>query len=101
MIELDSLPAPARVHPVDHDTLLVRQHAFGYTVEDLKMLMTPMAATGQEALGSMGTDTPLACLSDKPQLLYAYFKQLFAQVTNPPLDANFEALVTSAQLRRV
>src|SRR6267142_2606361 len=95
MIELDSLPEPTNVIQPDHDTLMVRQHAFGYTVEDLKMLMTPMAATGQEALGSMGTDTPLACLSDKPQLLYAYFKQLFAQVTNPPLDANFEALVTS------
>src|SRR3954469_17003002 len=95
MIDLDNLPDPPNVHQPDHDTLMVRQHAFGYTVEDLKMLMTPMAATGQEALGSMGTDTPLACLSDKPQLLYAYFKQLFAQVTNPPLDANFEALVTS------
>src|SRR5262249_25036776 len=95
MIDLDDLPEPTNVHQPDHDTLLVRQHVFGYTVEDLKMLMTPMAATGQEAIGSMGTDTPLACLSDKPQLLYAYFKQLFAQVTNPPLDANFEALVTS------
>src|SRR5438309_10650385 len=79
----------------NHDTLLLRHHAFGYTVEDLKMLMLPMAVTGGEAIGSMGTDTPLACLSDRPQLLYAYFKQLFAQVTNPPLDANFESLVTS------
>jgi glutamate synthase domain-containing protein 2/glutamate synthase domain-containing protein 1/glutamate synthase domain-containing protein 3 len=95
MIDLEDLPEPSSVHEPDHDTLMVRQHAFGYTVEDLKMLMLPMAATGQEALGSMGTDTPLACLSDKPQLLYAYFKQLFAQVTNPPLDANFEAMVTS------
>jgi glutamate synthase domain-containing protein 2/glutamate synthase domain-containing protein 1/glutamate synthase domain-containing protein 3 len=95
MIDLENLPQSSNVQQPDHDTLMVRQHAFGYTVEDLKMLMTPMAATGQEALGSMGTDTPLACLSDKPQLLYAYFKQLFAQVTNPPLDANFEALVTS------
>ena len=95
MIRLEELPEPSRIHEVDHDTLMVRQHAFGYSVEDLKMLMMPMLATGQEAIGSMGTDTPLACLSDKPQLLYAYFKQLFAQVTNPPLDANFEALVTS------
>jgi glutamate synthase domain-containing protein 2/glutamate synthase domain-containing protein 1/glutamate synthase domain-containing protein 3 len=95
LIDLDSLPDPKNVHHPDYDTLLHRQHAFGYTVEDLKMLMTPMAVTGQEAIGSMGTDTPLACLSDKPQLLYAYFKQLFAQVTNPPLDANFESLVTS------
>src|SRR3954469_11147119 len=95
LIDLESLPTPTKIHQPDHGTLMVRQHAFGYTVEDLKMLMTPMAVTGQEAIGSMGTDTPLACLSDKPQLLYAYFKQLFAQVTNPPLDANFEALVTS------
>jgi glutamate synthase (NADPH/NADH) large chain len=95
LIDLDSLPEPKNVQMPDHDTLLVRQHAFGYTVEDLKMLMLPMAVTGGEAIGSMGTDTPLACLSDRPQLLYAYFKQLFAQVTNPPLDANFESLVTS------
>jgi glutamate synthase domain-containing protein 2/glutamate synthase domain-containing protein 1/glutamate synthase domain-containing protein 3 len=95
MIPLDDLPSPRNVREPDHDTLLVRQHAFGYTVEDLKMLMTPMAATGQEAIGSMGADTPLACLSDKPQLLYNYFRQLFAQVTNPPLDAIREELVTS------
>jgi glutamate synthase (NADPH) large chain len=75
--------------------LLQLQHAFGYTNEDLRMLMFPMAATGQEAIGSMGTDTPLACLSDKPQLLFNYFKQLFAQVTNPPLDAIREEMVTS------
>ncbi|CAN5425260.1 glutamate synthase large subunit [soil metagenome] len=95
LIPLDDLPAPASVPQPDHDTLMVRQHAFGYTVEDLKLILTPMAVAGQEGLGSMGTDTPLACLSEKPQLLYNYFKQLFAQVTNPPLDANFEALVTS------
>src|SRR3954452_1127077 len=95
LIDIDSLPEPTGVHQPDHDTLLVRHHAFGYTVEDLKMLMLPMAVTGGEAIGSMGTDTPLACLSDRPQLLYGYFKQLFAQVTNPPLDANFESLVTS------
>jgi glutamate synthase domain-containing protein 2/glutamate synthase domain-containing protein 1/glutamate synthase domain-containing protein 3 len=95
MIPLDDLPAPGRVQAPDHQTLRVRQHAFGYTVEDLKMIMMPMATTGQEAIGSMGTDTPLACLSDKPQLLYNYFRQLFAQVTNPPLDAIREELVTS------
>jgi glutamate synthase domain-containing protein 2/glutamate synthase domain-containing protein 1/glutamate synthase domain-containing protein 3 len=95
LLPLESLPSPPSVPQADHETLLTRQHAFGYTVEDLKLLVTPMAAAGQEAIGSMGTDTPLACLSDKPQLLYAYFKQLFAQVTNPPLDANFEELVTS------
>jgi len=95
LIELESLPTPKGVHAVDHDTLLRRQHAFGYTVEDLKMIIAPMARNAEEALGSMGTDTPLACLSDKPQLLYNYFKQLFAQVTNPPLDAIREELVTS------
>jgi glutamate synthase domain-containing protein 2/glutamate synthase domain-containing protein 1/glutamate synthase domain-containing protein 3 len=95
MVELDDLPDPQSVHQPDHSTLLVRQHAFGYTVEDLRMIMMPMASTGQEAVGSMGTDTPLACLSDKPQLLYSYFRQLFAQVTNPPLDALREELVTS------
>ncbi len=109
LVELDSLPAPQRRErktdgreqksgaPLSAagSPLLHLQHAFGYTTEDLKLLMTPMAVTGQEALGSMGTDTPLACLSDKPQLLYNYFKQLFAQVTNPPLDAIREELVTS------
>jgi len=95
LIDLEKLPAPSYVHQPDHETLLVRQHAFGYTNEDIKILLTPMAVNGQEGLGSMGTDTPLACLSDQPQLLYLYFKQLFAQVTNPPLDANFEELVTS------
>src|SRR5207248_4935735 len=95
MIDIESLPTPQKVHQPDHDTLLVRQHAFGYTVEDLKLIMMPMATAGAEAIGSMGTDTPLACLSEKPQLLYNYFKQLFAQVTNPPLDAIREELVTS------
>src|SRR5207244_12296362 len=71
------------------------QQAFGYTVEDLKLLMTPMAANGEEAVGSMGTDTPLAVLSDRPQLVFQYFKQLFAQVTNPPIDKDLEALVMS------
>ena len=95
LIHLESLPEPTSVHTPDHETLLARQHAFGYTLEDVKILLTPMVSTGIEALGSMGNDVPLACLSDKPQLLYSYFKQLFAQVTNPPLDANFESLVTS------
>ena len=95
LIELDKLPAPSFVPQPDHETLLVRQHVFGYTTEDVKILLTPMTVQGQEGLGSMGTDTPLACLSEQPQLLYNYFKQLFAQVTNPPLDANFEELVTS------
>jgi glutamate synthase (ferredoxin) len=75
--------------------LIQRQQAFGYTYEDLRIILAPMAEKGFEALGSMGDDTPLAVLSDKPQPLYNYFKQLFAQVTNPPLDAIREELVTS------
>jgi len=77
--------APSRLR-TDHETILSRQRAFGYTDEDVRILMTPMAVNGEEAIGSMGTDTPLACLSDKPQPLFHYFKQLFAQVTNPPID---------------
>ncbi|MDF2602493.1 MAG: hypothetical protein K0Q54_5316, partial [Methylobacterium brachiatum] len=76
-------------------SLLDRQQAFGYTQEDLKLLMQPMAVTGQEAVGSMGTDTPLSALSEKSKLLYTYFKQNFAQVTNPPIDPIREELVTS------
>jgi glutamate synthase domain-containing protein 2/glutamate synthase domain-containing protein 1/glutamate synthase domain-containing protein 3 len=99
LLPLDSLPDPTFMPESNPDkladTLAVRQHAFGYTTEDIKFILGPMAGAGIEGLGSMGTDTPLACLSDRPQLLYNYFKQLFAQVTNPPLDANFEALVTS------
>jgi glutamate synthase (NADPH/NADH) large chain len=72
--------------------LLDRQQAFGYTQEDLKLLMAPMAVTGQEAVGSMGTDTPISALSDRPKLLYTYFKQNFAQVTNPPIDPIREEL---------
>ena len=75
--------------------LLHRQQAFGYTQEDLKFLMTPMASTGQEAVGSMGGDTPISVLSDRPKLLYSYFKQVFAQVTNPPIDPIREELVMS------
>ncbi len=71
------------------------QRTFGYTLEDLRILMAPMATDGNEAIGSMGNDTPLAVLSDRPQLLYNYFKQLFAQVTNPPLDAIREEIITS------
>ena len=94
MISLADLPEPPEVHEPDHDTVFVRQQAFGYTTEDLKILMQPMAVKGEEAIGSMGNDAPLAVLSDRPQMLYAYFKQLFAQVTNPPLDAIREELVT-------
>ena len=93
LVELPPAPEP---EPAGHDgNLLSAQRTFGYTNEDLKMLVYPMAATGAEAVGSMGTDTPLACLSDRPQPLFNYFKQLFAQVTNPPLDAIREEMVTS------
>ncbi|MBI4165055.1 MAG: glutamate synthase large subunit [Acidobacteria bacterium] len=94
-ITLHQLPAPARVQTTDHETILMRQRAFGYSDEDLKTIMMPMATNGEEPVGSMGTDTPLACLSDKPQLLFSYFKQLFAQVTNPPIDPIREDLVMS------
>jgi glutamate synthase (NADPH) large chain len=94
-ITLDALPEPPRIYETDHDTLLIRQRCFGYTDEEVRMLMLPMAESGQEAIGSMGTDTPLACLSDKPQPLFNYFKQLFAQVTNPPIDPIREELVMS------
>ena len=79
----------------DLDSIVMRQRAFGYTDEDLRVLMLPMAAKGEEPIGSMGTDTPLACLSDKPQPLFHYFKQLFAQVTNPAIDPIREELVMS------
>src|SRR5687767_1215887 len=95
MVALEDLtPAPLLPQP-DHYTMLNRQRTFGYTQEDLKILLAPMALNGEEAIGSMGTDTALAVLSDKPRLLYDYFTQLFAQVTNPPLDAIREELVTS------
>ncbi len=94
-ITLDDLPDPPRWHPTDFDSIVQRQRCFGYTSEELRVILTPMAATGQEPVGSMGTDTPLACLSDKPQLLFNYFKQLFAQVTNPPIDPIREELVMS------
>jgi len=91
---VDTLPDPVCVRGPDYETLLQRQQAFGYTHEDLRLLMQPMAQGGSEALGSMGTDASLAVLSDRPRLLYDYFKQLFAQVTNPPLDGMREELVT-------
>jgi len=94
-LTLDKLPEPPRVHGSDHSTITSRQRAFGYTDEDLRLLMTPMAVNGEEPLGSMGIDTPLACLSDKPQPLFNYFKQLFAQVTNPPIDPIREEMVMS------
>jgi glutamate synthase (NADPH) large chain len=94
-ITIDQLPEPTRMHYPDAETLLRRQRAFGYSDEDLRMILTPMASKGEEPVGSMGTDTPLACLSDKPQSLFNYFKQLFAQVTNPPIDPIREEMVMS------
>ncbi len=93
-IPLESLPEPPHVPEPDHGTVLQRQRAFGYTHEDLRLLMLPMAKNGEEATGSMGTDAALAVLSDRPRMLYDYFKQMFAQVTNPPLDGIREELVT-------
>ncbi|HQH25973.1 MAG TPA: glutamate synthase large subunit, partial [Oligoflexia bacterium] len=95
VVGLDTLPGPRTVHEADLESLTARQHSFGYTTETAKMIIVPMATNAEESVGSMGSDTPLACLSDKPQLLYSYFKELFAQVTNPPLDAIREELVTS------
>ncbi|MDQ3856825.1 MAG: glutamate synthase subunit alpha, partial [Chloroflexota bacterium] len=92
-VPLESLPPVPNVPGPDHDTLLRRQLTFGLTLEEMSLLIAPMATEGQEAVGSMGTDTPLAVLSQRPQLLYNYFKQLFAQVTNPPIDPIREELV--------
>jgi glutamate synthase (NADPH) large chain len=96
VVRLAELPAQA-LPPTDHDSVLTRQLAFGYTHEDLRLLLGPMARAGEEPIGSMGTDTALAVLSDRPRPLYDYFKQLFAQVTNPPLDQIREELVTSME----
>ncbi|HTW82113.1 MAG TPA: glutamate synthase large subunit [Terracidiphilus sp.] len=94
-VTLDMLPEPKRVIASNHETLLRRQRACGYSEEDLRILLAPMGAKGEEPVGSMGTDVPLACLSDRPQPLFNYFKQLFAQVTNPPIDPIREELVMS------
>jgi glutamate synthase (NADPH/NADH) large chain len=96
LVQLGDVPE----HPVpeaDHETVRTRQIAFGYTHEDLRILLGPMATKGEEPIGSMGTDTALAVLSDRPRPLFDYFKQLFAQVTNPPLDQIREELVTSME----
>jgi len=93
-VKLDDLPASAQA-PVFTESLLDRQQAFGYTQEDIKFLLGPMAQAGEEGIGSMGNDSPLAVLSDRAKPLYNYFKQLFAQVTNPPIDPIREAIVMS------
>ncbi|MCZ6800327.1 MAG: glutamate synthase large subunit [Nitrospirae bacterium] len=94
-VSLDELPEPLNVPQPDHPTLRLRQQAFGFTIEELKMVVSPMVMNGEEPTSSMGTDTPLAVLSNQPQLLFKYFKQLFAQVTNPPIDPIREQLVMS------
>jgi glutamate synthase domain-containing protein 2/glutamate synthase domain-containing protein 1/glutamate synthase domain-containing protein 3 len=95
LISLEDLPDAQTLPESDHRTLLQRQQSFGYTFEQIRKIIEPMAKIAVDPIGSMGNDSPLAVLSDRPQLLYSYFKQLFAQVTNPPIDANFEELVTS------
>ena len=97
LIDIEDLPAAPHLPPRSHEGIVQRQQLFGYTREDLAILLAPMATSGDEPIGSMGTDTSLAVLSDRPRLLYDYFKQLFAQVTNPPLDAIREALVTTME----
>jgi len=94
-IQLEDLPNQVAPQTPDHDTMLHRQQSFGYTQEDIKFLMTPMAVSGQEATGSMGNDSPLAVLSNHGKPIYNYFRQLFAQVTNPPIDPIREEMVMS------
>jgi len=94
-IQIEDLEADVKVQQPDHATLLNKQQAFGYTQENLKFLMAPMAVTGQEATGSMGNDSPHAVLSNRAKPLYNYFRQLFAQVTNPPIDPIREEMVMS------
>lgn len=96
---LKDLPKAPKQQSSESTTLLQRQQAFGYTYEDQRVILGPMAQDGIQPLGSMGTDTPLAVLSDQPQLLYNYFKQLFAQVTNPPIDPIREEIITSTVTR--
>ena len=99
LVLLSDLPEAPELPLADHQTLLQRQIAFGYTNEDERIILTPMARDGVEATGSMGNDAALAVLSNKPRLLYDYFKQLFAQVTNPPIDCIREEIIIGAETR--
>ena len=99
LIPLDSIEEAEQLPLPEHHTIIERQRAFGYTFEDQRILLSPMARLGVEAIGSMASDTPLAVLSNKPQLLFNYFKQLFAQVTNPPIDCIREEIITSSSTR--
>ena len=98
LLPLKEVPYTGNVTPTEKEDFETRMRIFGYTQEDLKTIITPMSTLGKEAMGSMGIDTPLAVLSSRPQLLYNYFKQLFAQVTNPPLDGIREEIVTDTSL---
>ncbi|GGG63219.1 glutamate synthase large subunit [Paenibacillus radicis (ex Gao et al. 2016)] len=95
LVGLEELPDAPELPELDHETVQQRQQAFGYTFEDLRKVLEPMASSGQEPISSMGYDAPLAILSERPQRLYNYFKQLFAQVTNPPIDAIREEIITA------
>lgn len=95
LVTFDRLPPPDSTGTEDRQPLITRQQVFGYSTEDLRIILTPMATDAKEPVGSMGDDIPPAILSSRPRLLFDYFKQLFAQVTNPPLDAIREELVTS------
>ena len=97
MVSLSDLPEPDAVHDTDYDTLTRRQAAFGYTLEDLRVILEPMALTGADPVGSMGTDVPLAVMSEHSPALFHYFRQRFAQVSNPPLDSIREELITSTR----
>ena len=98
LLYLKDIPYTGNKIEIEKEDFETRMRIFGYTQEDLKTIITPMSVNGKEAIGSMGVDTPLAVLSDRPQLLYNYFKQLFAQVTNPPLDGIREEIVTDTSL---
>lgn len=97
LVNLSDLPAAPELPAPEAEALVQRQQAFGYTYEGNRKFLEAMARTGVDPIGSMGNDAPLAVLSEKPQLLYSYFKQLFAQVTNPPIDSNFEEIITSQE----
>ncbi|REE82767.1 glutamate synthase (ferredoxin) [Lutibacter oceani] len=98
LLGLKEVPYTGNTCPIEETSLINRQKIFGYTTEEINNIISPMATSGKEGIGSMGNDTPLAVLSDQPQLLYNYFKQLFAQVTNPPLDGIREEVVTDFSL---
>src|SRR5674476_1344856 len=97
LVKLTELPPPPRVIEPDHETVLRRQEVFGYTAEDVRLVINSMATTGTDPVGAMGNDQALAVLSERPQLLYNYFKQLFAQVTNPPVDAIREEIIMATE----